>query len=197
MQIQKMQLEILDVLQGMVCLKDPYLQEQVMRLAQVLLDTLQRGGKILIFGNGGSAADALHIAAELVGRYQRERQGLAALALNADVAILTAWSNDYNFDSVFSRQIQALGRPEDVAWGLSTSGQSRNVLQALNHARSMGMRTVALVGRDGGQIAPAVDVAVCVPLQNTARIQEVHHVIYHMICGLLDDAVCDTKAQSI
>jgi D-sedoheptulose 7-phosphate isomerase len=144
------------------------------------------GGKVLIFGNGGSASDAQHFAAELVGRFMRERAAIASLALTTDTSILTAIGNDYSFRRIFVRQLEALGRPGDVAVGISTSGESPNVLDALKFARGAGLKTVAITGRDGGSIGAAAEIHVNVPDQNTARIQEVHRTIIHAICELIE-----------
>jgi D-sedoheptulose 7-phosphate isomerase len=145
------------------------------------------GRKLLIFGNGGSAADAQHLAAELVGRFAAERRALPAIALTSNEAILTAWSNDVSFDDVFARQIEALGVAGDVACGISTSGTSRNVVTALQRARERGLRTIGLTGKDGGLVAQFCDVLLAVPLTETARIQEVHLVTYHAICAALEE----------
>lgn len=149
------------------------------------------GGKLLVFGNGGSAADAQHMAAELVGRFARERQALAALALTTDTSVLTSLANDYTFDRVFVRQIEALGRPGDVACGISTGGRSPNVLKGLETARARGLRTIALTGGDGGPIGAAADIHINVPDGVTARVQEVHRTIIHAICELVEMALVD------
>jgi D-sedoheptulose 7-phosphate isomerase len=146
-------------------------------------------GRVLVFGNGGSAAEAQHFAAELVGRFVAERQPLAAMALTTDTSILTAVGNDYAFDAVFARQVEALGRRGDVAVGLSTSGRSPNVIAALRAARARGLGTVALTGRDGGEMGSLADVHVNVPEQSTARIQEAHLTILHIFCELIDRAI--------
>lgn len=144
------------------------------------------GGKLLIFGNGGSAADAQHMAAELVSRFQREREALAALALTTDTSILSAIGNDYSFDRVFVRQIEALGRPGDVALGISTSGGSANVVAGLEAARARGLRTIALTGRDGGAVGRAAEIHVNVPDDSTARVQEVQRTLIHALCELIE-----------
>jgi len=158
----------------------------VVRAAAAVRAAHQAGGKLLIFGNGGSAADAQHMAAELVNRFQREREALPALALSTDSSILTAVANDYSFDRVFARQIEALGRPGDVALGISTSGGSPSVVQGLETARERGLTTIALTGRDGGATGRAADVHVNVPDESTARIQEVHRTLIHAICELIE-----------
>jgi D-sedoheptulose 7-phosphate isomerase len=145
-----------------------------------------RGGKVLAFGNGGSAADAQHFAAELVGRFERERPGLAAVALTTDGSTLTSVANDSGFDRVFARQIEALGRPGDVALAISTSGRSPNVLAAARAARERGLRVVALTGRDGGELGRLADVHVHVAHESTARVQEVHGTLLHAICRIVE-----------
>ncbi|MFZ2089693.1 MAG: D-sedoheptulose 7-phosphate isomerase, partial [Desulfobaccales bacterium] len=147
---------------------------------------LTGGGKILLFGNGGSAADAQHIAAEFVNRFKIERPPLAALALTTDTSILTSIANDYDFIEVFAKQVRALGRPGDAAVGLSTSGNSGNVVRALEAAREMGLNTLALSGGKGGPVAAAAEMAIVVPSANTPRVQEVHITIGHVLCDLVD-----------
>lgn len=156
--------------------------------AAAIVETLGAGGKLLTFGNGGSAADAQHVAAELVGRFQRERKGLAAIALTTDTSVLTSLANDYSFERVFARQIEALGRPGDVALGISTSGESANVLTALTVARERGLKTIALTGRDGGAVGRAADVHVNVASHSTPRVQEVHRTLLHVMCDLVERA---------
>ena len=160
--------------------------EQVAAAAQLLADTLRRGGRILLFGNGGSAADAQHLAAEFVNRFQIERPPLAALALTTDTSILTSIANDYDFLEVFAKQVRAMGRSGDVALGLSTSGNSGNVVRALGVAREMGLKTFALSGREGGPVAAAAELAIVVPSWSTPRVQEVHITIGHVLCDLVD-----------
>jgi D-sedoheptulose 7-phosphate isomerase len=159
---------------------------EVAQAAAVIRAAQAGGGKLLIFGNGGSAADAQHMAAELVNRFQRERAALAALALSTDTSILTSIANDDSFDRVFVRQIEALGRPGDVALGITTSGASANVVSALEAARSRGLKTIALTGRDGGAAGRAADIHVNVPHESTARVQEVHLTLIHAICELVE-----------
>ncbi len=147
---------------------------------------LRDGGKLLLFGNGGSAGNAQHIAAELVVRYEKNRAAMAAIALSADSLILTATANDFGFETLFSRQVAALGRPGDVAVGLSTSGRSPNVLAALREARRLGLRTSGLIGGDGGPMRELCDVAIVVPSRITGRIQEMHLLVTHMLCKALE-----------
>ena len=149
-------------------------------------EAIAAGGRILVFGNGGSASDAQHFAAELVGRFMRERPAMGSMALTTDTSILTAIGNDYSFRRVFVRQLEALARPGDIAFGISTSGESPNVLDAIKYAREQGLRTIALTGRDGGSIGAAAEIHVNVPDQNTARVQEVHRTIMHVMCELIE-----------
>jgi D-sedoheptulose 7-phosphate isomerase len=153
---------------------------------QVLEDSARSGAKFLLFGNGGSAADAQHIAAELVVRYKRDRAPIAAIALTTDSSALTACGNDLGFDALFSRQVEAVSRPGDVAIGISTSGNSPNVLAGLLEARRRGVHTVGLTGGDGGKMAELCDAAIIVPSRVTARIQEMHILIGHMLCQALE-----------
>lgn len=155
-------------------------------LAEACTRSLENGGKILFFGNGGSAADAQHLAAELVIRYRVNGRALAALALTTDTSTLTACANDFSYDDIFSRQIEALARPGDVAIGISTSGNSPNVLKALEAARAMGCVAAALAGRDGGKLKGLADPLIVVPSPVTARIQEMHILIGHALCDVLE-----------
>ena len=161
--------------------------------AKHCLDCLKNGNKILLFGNGGSAADAQHIAAELVGRYKAERKGLAAIALTTDTSALTAIGNDYGYDRVFDRQVEALANTGDVAIGISTGGSSANVVSALKLAKNLGCKTIGFSGRDGGEMNDICDTNIVVPAQDTARIQEMHIVIGHTICHLIDLEFSEAK----
>jgi D-sedoheptulose 7-phosphate isomerase len=171
--------------------------EKIQQAIDLLIERLTAGNKLLVCGNGGSAADAMHICAELVGRFLRDRRPLPAIALNTDPAILTALGNDYCYESVFSRQVEALARPGDVVWGLSTSGNSKNVLAALETAHAMGAWTIAMTGEGGGALAPHADVLLAVPLAHTPRIQEVHLVTYHAICEAVEAGVCQETPSAI
>jgi D-sedoheptulose 7-phosphate isomerase len=162
---------------------------RVLAAAERISSALSNGGKLLLFGNGGSASDASHIAAEFVGRFQRERRALPALALSVDQSALTAISNDYGFEQVFARQIEALGRSSDVALAISTSGRSPNVLEGVRAARAAGIQTIGFTGGDGGQLAEVVDVCVCVGATNTARVQETHILVGHLLCELVELAI--------
>jgi len=161
--------------------------------AKLCLDCLKNGNKILLFGNGGSAADAQHIAAELVGRYKTERKGLAAIALTTDTSALTAISNDFGYDCVFDRQVESLANSGDVAIGISTGGSSANVASALKLAKDLDCKTIGFSGRGGGEMNELCDINIVVPSQDTARIQEMHIVIGHTICHLIDLAFSEAK----
>lgn len=161
--------------------------ELVLRAGRLLSGALANGGKILAFGNGGSAADAQHFAAELVNRYRGDRPALAAIALTTDTSILTSVANDAGYADVFRRQIEALGAKGDVAVAISTSGSSPNVLAGVAAASERGMKSVALTGRDGGRLAEIADVALIVPHRDTARIQEVHALLVHVFCEAIED----------
>jgi phosphoheptose isomerase len=157
--------------------------------ATLIATALDGGGKLLVLGNGGSAADAQHVAAELVGRFERVRRPMAAIALTADSSVMTSVANDQGYDAVFVRQVEALGRSGDVVLAISTSGRSSNVVAALRTARQLGLKTIALTGGNGGDAGSLCDVHVNVPAENTARVQEVHRTLLHAICGLVEQAV--------
>lgn len=163
---------------------------EVAEAARLIIAAMRAGGKLLIFGNGGSAADAQHIAAELAFRMGRDRQALPAIALTTDSSLLTAISNDRHFNFVFARQIQALGRKGDVVLAISTSGNSPNVVEAVKQARALEMTTIGLLGNSGGELAKLVDLPLIVPHHETPRIQEVHIAISHIICELVEDELC-------
>ena len=165
------------------------------KVSELLVDALDKGNKVLLFGNGGSAADAQHIAAEFVGRFAFDRPALPALALSVNTSCVTAIGNDYGFDLVFSRQIEALARPGDMAIGISTSGNSTNVLHGLSAARKMGLCTVALTGCTGGKLKSAVDYCVCAPSNETPRIQECHILIGHIISELVEETIFHEQSR--
>jgi|SRR6185503_4230461 len=167
--------------------------ESVARAADLIVTSVSAGGKVLIFGNGGSAADAQHIAAELVNRLNYDRPPIAAIALTTDTSILTSVGNDSSFDGLFERQLRALGRAGDVALAISTSGNSPNVLRAVAAARELTIKTIALAGRDGGKLANAVDIALVVDADSTQRIQETHITIGHILCELVEEALYPAK----
>lgn len=159
---------------------------EIFAVAQCWRECLQRGGKILIMGNGGSAADSQHIAAEIVGRYKRERRGLPSIALTTDTSILTSVGNDFGFEFIFSRQVEALCTPLDVVVGLSTSGNSNNVVRAIETAKEIGATTVAMTGGSGGKLASLCDYSLIMPSSDTPRIQEAHIFVGHSLCDLLE-----------
>jgi phosphoheptose isomerase len=181
-----------EVLEGAIALHQRVRQADtaaIVRAAELMAAAFAAGGKVLVFGNGGSAADAQHFVAELVGRFQRDRDGMAAVALTSDSSTLTSVANDYGFERVFARQVEALGRPGDVAIGISTSGASGNVIAALAAAKARGLRTVALTGRDGGAAGRTSDVHINVPHDSTARVQEVHRTLIHALCEIVESTL--------
>ena len=174
----------LRVKQALLASDAPDLME---RAARKIFDCLKKKNKLLLFGNGGSAADSQHLAAEFVGRYEKERRGLPAIALTTDTSALTAIANDYGYEKVFSRQLEALGNAGDIAFGLSTSGLSKNVLLAFERAKELGLYTIGFTGRDGGKMKAAVDLCVIVPSDKTSRIQESHGLLGHILCERVDE----------
>jgi len=169
-------------------------QDSFERAAILITDSLLRGNKIFWCGNGGSAADAQHLAAELLGRFRRTRRGLSSIALTADTSVLTAIANDFGYDEVFERQVEALCRPGDVLVGISTSGTSRNICAAVAKARTMGVLTVALTGHSGGRLASLAEVCIRVPSTDPARVQEAHILCGHILCEWIELATCITHA---
>jgi len=171
--------------------------DEVIGATAIMQKALKAGGKILIFGNGGSAADAQHIAAEFVNRYTKKRKGLCAIALTTDSSILTSISNDGSFDDVFSRQIEAIGNKADVVWGITTGGKSPNVLKAFKIAKNMGLKSIALVGQDKNKVEKLVDCCISVPSKSTPRIQELHITLAHIICEWIEDTACEAAKTEI
>jgi D-sedoheptulose 7-phosphate isomerase len=163
------------------------LSEPVARAATLMVNALSAGRKLMLCGNGGSAADSQHLAAEFTGRFIDDRRPLAAMALSTDTSALTCIANDYSFEEVFSRQVMGLGVAGDCLMAISTSGNSKNVLRAVEAARGLNMRTIGLLGRDGGQLAGLCDVPIIVPSSTTARIQEAHILIGHTLCGMVEE----------
>jgi len=159
------------------------------KAAQIIINALKKGSKLLVFGNGGSAADSQHLVAELVGRFKKERKGIPAVALSTNTSTLTAISNDYGYEISFARQIEALGKKGDVAIGISTSGTAKNVIAAIKKAKEIGMLTIALTGKDGGNLKSVSDLAIIVKTSETPRIQEAHILIIHILCELIEDAL--------
>jgi D-sedoheptulose 7-phosphate isomerase len=180
---------VIDEIEASIDVKRRTIETQapmIVAIAERVVETFRRGGKLLLCGNGGSAADAQHIAAEFVSRFRRERRGLPAIALTTDTSILTAISNDYGYERVFARQVEALGRPGDMVIGISTSGISASVIAAMRAARNGGMATVGFTGASGGTLVDHVDLCLCVPSHNTARIQEVHITAAHVVCEIVE-----------
>lgn len=182
---------IQDCLQASIVMKqailaDAELLSQINQIAELALSTYKQGGKILIAGNGGSAADAQHIAAELVVRFETDRPGLPAIALTTDSSILTATGNDYGYEFLFSRQVEALALPGDLLIGISTSGNSANILRALTVAKDRGVKTVGMTGQAGGKMRELCDLCFCAPSTVTARVQEAHIVVGHILCGVVE-----------
>lgn len=179
---------VLEQHQSMIA-KLPTCNAEIEAAAALLVNTLRQGGKILLCGNGGSAADCQHIAAEFVVRYEQKRPALAAIALTTDSSILTAHANDFDFDSVFARQVEAIGNEKDCLIAISTSGNSKNVLQAVVSAQAKGMAVIGLTGGTGGELKNSATIAVTVPSEVTARIQEAHILIGHWWCGVVEEAL--------
>ncbi len=166
----------------------------IKEVAELIAKALSEGGKILIFGNGGSATDASHIAAEFVNRFKRERPGLPAIALNTDMAVITAIANDYDYSEIFAKQIKALGQKGDVVIGISTSGSSRNVIKAIEVAKKRGLKTIAFTSKKGEKLISKVDYAFAVPSEDTPRIQETHITLGHILCELVEDILFELPA---
>lgn len=160
--------------------------DTILEIVKVIISSFRRGGKLLFFGNGGSASDCQHLAAEFVGRFQKERKALPAISLTTDTPIITSLSNDYNFEIIFSRQIEALGKKGDVVVGITTSGRSKNVILGLKKAKEMGLKTIVLTGERGKSLGKIVDICLAVPSDRTPRIQEAHITIGHIICELTE-----------
>ena len=180
---------IIKIFKESIRVKEAFVNENLSKLVSVVeavTGALKAGNKILIFGNGGSAADAQHIAAEFVNRFVIERPPLPAIALTTDTSVITSIGNDYDFSEIFSKQIRAIGQPGDIAWGISTSGNSANILKGLEVAKKMGLVTIAFTGKDGGAITKIADLSVNVSSSVTARIQEVHITAGHAVCDLVD-----------
>lgn len=169
---------------------DDVLLNNVSRAAELIVCAFKSGGKLLVCGNGGSASDALHFAGELVGRFEKERSPWPVICLNSDVSTITSISNDYGYNEVFSRQVNAFASTQDVLIGISTSGNSKNVISAIVAAREKGIKTIGLLGKDGGCISNMVDISIVVPSGITARIQESHITIIHILCELIESSLC-------
>ena len=184
-----MKKRIESILKDSINVKEKLLSGSINTISQIadqIITSLKKGGKLIIFGNGGSAADAQHIAAELIGRFQKERRALAALALTTNTSVLTALANDYGYETVFSRQLEALADKKDVVLAISTSGKAKNVIEAVKLAKSIGIKTIAFTGQRGGELAKLADIALIVPAKITARIQEAHITVGHILCELIE-----------
>ncbi len=166
---------------------------KILEITETVIECLKKNGKVILFGNGGSASDAQHIAAELIGRFKKDRTALAAIALTANTSILTSLANDYGYEVIFAKQIEALGQKNDVAVGISTSGKAKNVVLGLKQAKKNGLKTIALTGGDGGEIAKIADLSFIAPSSVTARIQEAHITVGHIVCELVEQTLCQDQ----
>lgn len=185
--------KIKDILLESIQVKEELMRKQIgeiIEITNLIKECLRNSGKVMLFGNGGSASDSQHIAAELVGRFKKDRSALAAIALTTNTSILTAIANDYGYDAVFAKQIEALGRKNDVAIGISTSGKAKNVACGIKQAKKMGLKTIAFTGGDGAELIKLADVSLIVPSSITARVQEAHITIGHIICELIEEGLC-------
>lgn len=188
--------KIKDVLLESIQVKEEILRTdigKIIEIAEILIDCLKKNGKVLLFGNGGSASDSQHIAAELVGRFKKDRPSLAAIALTTNTSVLTSLANDYGYEIVFAKQVEALGQKNDIVIGISTSGKAKNVALGIKQAKKMGLKTIALTGGDGGELTKFADISLIVPSSVTARIQEAHITIGHIICELAEESLCKTS----
>jgi D-sedoheptulose 7-phosphate isomerase len=184
--------KIKDILLESIQVKEELMRtsiDQIIEIVGVLINCLRQGGKIVLFGNGGSASDSQHIAAELIGRFTKDRASLPAIALTTNTSILTSLSNDYSFEVVFAKQVEALGKPGDVVIGISTSGKAKNVNAGIRQAKKMGLKTIAFTGGNGGDLAKTADISLIVPSNVTARIQEAHITVGHIICQLIEEKI--------
>ena len=181
---------IKDILLESIQIKEELLRaniSKIVEITEVIIECLKKNGKVILFGNGGSASDSQHIAAEFVGRFEKDRNALPAISLTTNTSILTAIANDYGYEKVFEKQIEALGQKNDVAIGISTSGKTKNVVLGIKQAKKMGLKTVALTGGDGGELVKVADISLLVPSLITARIQEAHITIGHILCELVEE----------
>jgi D-sedoheptulose 7-phosphate isomerase len=185
--------KIKDILLESIQIKEELLHTSIGRIkemADLVIGCLTKDGKVILFGNGGSASDSQHIAAEFIGRFKKDRTALAAIALTANTSVLTSLANDYGYDIVFAKQIEALGKKNDLIIAISTSGKAKNVIVGIKQAKKMGLKTIALTGGDGGDLAKIADVSLVVPSSVTARIQEAHITIGHIICEVVEQTLC-------
>lgn len=187
---------ITDILLESIHVKEELLRASVgliKQISDIVIDSLKKGGKVIIFGNGGSAADAQHIAAEFIGRFKKDRTALAAVALSTNTSVITSLANDYGYEVIFAKQVEALGKKHDVVVGISTSGKAKNVINGIKQAKKMGLETIVLTGCDGGELAKVSDIALIIPSGVTARIQEAHITIGHVICELVEQSLCQEE----
>lgn len=180
---------LVEILNGFGQLRQSKVEDKITAALDLIVPSLRRHRPLLVCGNGGSAADALHISGELVGRFLVERKALNVICLSANVAVLTAWANDYDYESIFSRQVEAHGRAGGILLCISTSGNSRNVIGALNAARKMELSTIGITGAGGGAMASLCDVLIAVPSNSTPRVQEMHLIVYHYLCERIESAL--------
>lgn len=184
--------KIKDIILESIHLKEEVLRKnmaQIVEITNEVIDSLKKGGKVILFGNGGSASDAQHIAAELVGRFKKDRASLPAIALTTNTSIITAIANDYGYTEIFAKQMEAFGQKNDIAIGISTSGKAKNVVSGIKQAEKMGLKTVALTGSDGGELAKVAGISLIVPSSVTPRIQEAHITIGHIICEIAEETL--------
>jgi D-sedoheptulose 7-phosphate isomerase len=187
---------IQDILLESIQVKEELLRTsvgQIKDIAELMIECLRKNGKVILFGNGGSASDSQHIAAEFVGRFKKDRGALAAIALTVNTSVLTSLANDYGYEIIFAKQVEALGQKNDIAVGISTSGKAKNVALGIKQAKKMGLKTVALTGGDGGELAKLADTSLLVPSSVTARIQEAHITIGHILCELIEQTLCQDQ----
>jgi len=188
--VASVQKKIEDIFKESIRIKEAALdsnKDKIAAAVETVTDAFKKNRKVILFGNGGSAADSQHIAAEFIGRFQKERRALPAIALTTDTSILTALGNDYGFNTIFARQIEGLAQKGDIAFGISTSGNSKNVIEGIDAAKRLGLKTISLTGCNGGKLAELTDISLIVPSKNTARVQESHICIIHAICELVEE----------
>ncbi|MDD5238586.1 MAG: SIS domain-containing protein [Candidatus Omnitrophica bacterium] len=166
---------------------------KIIELSECIIECLKKNGKVILFGNGGSASDSQHIAAEFIGRFKKDRTALAAIALTTNTSVLTSLANDYGYDIIFAKQVEGLAQKNDIVIGISTSGKAKNVILGIKQAKKMGLKTIALTGSDGGELAKTADISLIVPSSITARIQEVHIIIGHIICEIVEQTLCQEQ----
>ena len=174
-------------------LKESDYSNKLIEISNLITKSIEKGGKILIAGNGGSAADSQHFAAELVGRFMKERRAIPAIALTTDTSVLICMGNDYGFDDIFQRQVEALGNKNDIFFGISTSGNSKNIIKAVAEAKKKGLTTVGLLGKDGGKLKELCDYNITLPYKETARVQEHHIMTIHLICEFVENSIYEEK----